>query len=225
VQAFITGPQFVVAAWKVVLAYGTTPFQADGFRLKLRVPYAKKSRHRTERSPGKTPRFLRDCSVSRETTKMQTEQILRFGPYRFDPRTMQLWRGTLEVSLTPKALAVLHVLAMRPGEVVTKEEFFASVWGETVVSDDALAVCIQELRRALREDARNPRYIETVHRRGYRFIGKVVSAQFSVVRQDKRVSSQRSVSSRQHQHSAPTLHQHRYRCPPNLPSPSCPSPT
>ena len=45
----------------------------------------------------------------------------------------------------------------------------------TVVSDDALTSCIQELRRALRDDARQPRYIETVHRRGYRFIGKVVS--------------------------------------------------
>ena len=84
------------------------------------------------------------------------------------------------MSLTPKALAVLRVLVTRPGQVVTKEEFFQSVWTETVVSDDALAACIQELRRALRDDARKPRYIETIHRRGYRFVGKVASSQQSV---------------------------------------------
>src|SRR5499426_3136822 len=128
---------------------------------------------------------------------MQIEQHLRFGPYRLDLRTTQLWRGTLEVSLTPKALAVLRVLAMRPGEVVTKEEFFQSVWGDTVVSDDALAACIQELRRALRDDARQPRYIETVHRRGYRFSGKVVSDQLSVVSQEEVGSSQHPVVSRE----------------------------
>jgi len=101
---------------------------------------------------------------------MQIEQHLRFGPYRLDLRTTQLWRGTLEVSLTPKALAVLRILVRHSGQVVTKEEFFQRVWGETVVSDDAWAACIQELRRALRDDARQPRYIETAHRRGYRFI-------------------------------------------------------
>jgi DNA-binding winged helix-turn-helix (wHTH) protein len=128
---------------------------------------------------------------------MQTEQHLRFGPYRLNLGTEQLWRGTLEVSLTPKALAVLRVLVAQPGQVVTKEEFFQSVWSETVVSDDALAACIQELRRALRDDARNPRYIETMHRRGYRFIGKVVSEQSSVISQEKVASSQHSVASRE----------------------------
>jgi TolB-like protein/DNA-binding winged helix-turn-helix (wHTH) protein/Flp pilus assembly protein TadD len=129
---------------------------------------------------------------------MQAEQHLRFGPYRLALGAQQLWRGTLEVSLTPKALAVLRVLVARPGEVVTKEEFFQRVWGDTVVSDDALAACIQELRRALRDDARNPRFIETAHRRGYRFIGKVVSDQLSVGSQTEEVvSSQHSVASGQ----------------------------
>jgi DNA-binding winged helix-turn-helix (wHTH) protein len=108
---------------------------------------------------------------------MQAEQLLRFGPYRLDLGTMQLWRGTLEVKLTPKALAVLRVLVTRPGQVMMKDDFFRSVWTDAVVSDDALTACIQELRQALREDARKPRYIETVHRRGYRFIGKVASSQ------------------------------------------------
>ncbi|MBI3756766.1 MAG: AAA family ATPase [Deltaproteobacteria bacterium] len=107
---------------------------------------------------------------------MQPEHILSFGPYRFDPERTQLWRGTQIVNLAPKALAVLHHLLAHPSQVVTKEELFRTAWADTVVSDAALTYCIQELRRALRDDAKTPRYIETVHRRGFRFIGKVVSS-------------------------------------------------
>ena len=133
---------------------------------------------------------------------MQAEQLLRFGPYRLDLGATQLWRDTLEVKLTPKALALLQTLVTRSGQVVTKDELFQAVWPDTVVSDDALTSCMQELRRALRDDARQPRYIETVHRRGFRFIGKVVSDQSSVGSQTEEVvSSQYSVFSRQEQSS------------------------
>ena len=64
--------------------------------------------------------------------------------------------------------------------MVTKAGLFAAVWPETVVSDAALASCIQELRQALRDDAKRPRYIVTVHRRGFQFVGKVASSQHSV---------------------------------------------
>jgi predicted ATPase len=97
------------------------------------------------------------------------DPAVRFGPYVLDPG-QGLRRGRAEVRLTPKALAVLRVLASRPGQVVTKDELFRLAWPDTAVSDAALASCIQELRRALRDDARRPRYIETVHRRGYRFL-------------------------------------------------------
>jgi DNA-binding winged helix-turn-helix (wHTH) protein len=138
------------------------------------------------KSPGKTPGFLRDFSGNREVEKMQTEQHLGFGPYRFDPVSGQLWRGTLEVRLTPKALAVLRVLVTRPGQVATKDEIFQTVWSDTVVSDDALTSCIQELQQALGDDARQPQYIETVHRRGFRFLPTittqpVISTQLSVI--------------------------------------------
>ena len=108
---------------------------------------------------------------------MQAAQPLCFGPYRFDPHTGQLWRGKQEVRLTGKAAAVLRHLVERAGQVVTKDELFRAVWPETVVSDAALTACIQELRQALRDHAKHPRYIETVHRRGFRFLGKVVSDQ------------------------------------------------
>ncbi len=112
---------------------------------------------------------------------MQPEQLLRFGLYLLDPRTGQLRRGTQEVKVTPKAAAVLSHLVERSGQVVTKEEVFQTVWPDTVVSDAALTSCIQEIRHALHDHARKPRYIETVHRRGFRFIGKVVSSQHPVV--------------------------------------------
>jgi TolB-like protein/DNA-binding winged helix-turn-helix (wHTH) protein len=101
------------------------------------------------------------------------EQGVSFGRHRFDLETGRLWSGKREVKLTPKASAVLKVLLTHAGQPVLKEELFASVWRATVVSDDALTSCIQELRRALADNAKQPRFIETRHRRGYRFIARL----------------------------------------------------
>lgn len=98
-----------------------------------------------------------------------------FDRYRFELRSGRLWSGTTEVRLTPKASAVLKELVSRPGMPVSKEELFASVWSGTAVGDDALTSCVQELRKALGDDPRRPRFIETRHRRGYRFISPIVS--------------------------------------------------
>jgi predicted ATPase/DNA-binding winged helix-turn-helix (wHTH) protein len=98
---------------------------------------------------------------------------VNFGHHRFDPQTGRLWAGRREVSLTPRAAAVLAELVARAGQLVTRDELFRSVWGDTVVSDAALSACIQELRGALSDDARRPRFIETRHRRGYRFAARV----------------------------------------------------
>src|ERR1700712_899671 len=102
------------------------------------------------------------------------DRTLSFGRYRLGPRGGRM-SGARPVRLTPKALALLGFMAGRPGEVITKEELFAAVWPEVSVGDAALVTCIQELRRALGDDARRPRYIETLHRRGYRFIGKLAA--------------------------------------------------
>ena len=98
---------------------------------------------------------------------------LSFGGYRFDVETGRLWSGSREVRLTPKASAVLKELVLQPGEPVSKEDLFATVWSGTAVGDDALTSCIQELRRALEDDAKHPRFIETRHRRGYRFLAPI----------------------------------------------------
>jgi DNA-binding winged helix-turn-helix (wHTH) protein/predicted ATPase len=97
------------------------------------------------------------------------EPVIRFGIYHLDP-IQGLRRGNDEVRLTPKALSVLCFLAARPDQVVSKETLFGSVWPGTAVTDSALTSCIQEIRHALGDDAHSPRFIQTLHRRGYRFI-------------------------------------------------------
>jgi len=99
-----------------------------------------------------------------------------FGDYRFEPETGRLWSGAREIRLTPKASEVLKQLVLHAGEPVSKADLFATVWSGTAVSDDALTSCIQELRRALDDNPKQPRFIETRHRRGYRFVAALSTA-------------------------------------------------
>src|SRR5688500_2206968 len=101
---------------------------------------------------------------------------LSFGSFRFEPATARLWENDAEVKLTRKAAQVLAALLERPGTPVSKQELFDSVWRGTVVSDDALVTCIQELRKALRDDSKQPVYIATRHRLGYLFAAPVSSS-------------------------------------------------
>ena len=104
------------------------------------------------------------------------EPQITFGSFRFEPASARLWENDAEVRLTRKAALVLAALLERPGAPVSKQELFASVWRGTVVSDDALVTCVQELRKALRDDSKQPVYIETRHRLGYRFAAAVTGA-------------------------------------------------
>ena len=108
---------------------------------------------------------------------MPDSPILSFGPYQLDTEKVRLWCDTQPVRLTPKAFQVLCYVVERPGQLVTKEELFRVVWADTVVGDAALTVCIQEIRKALQDNAKSPQYLETVHRQGFRFIAAVVSSQ------------------------------------------------
>ncbi|MCB1035062.1 MAG: winged helix-turn-helix domain-containing protein, partial [Acidobacteria bacterium] len=102
-----------------------------------------------------------------------TPASLRFGDFSLDRRRWRLRRGGEEVSAQPRVLEVLAFLAERSGTLVTKEELFLAVWGETEVGDAALARCISEARKALGDSARDPRYLKTVHGQGFRFLEPV----------------------------------------------------
>src|SRR5215203_4057958 len=99
---------------------------------------------------------------------------LLFGNFRLEIADAKLWNGSQSLPLTPKAFSVLQCLAQRPGKLVTKDELYNTVWPGVFVGDAALKVCVLEIRRILADDAKAPRFIETVHRRGYRFIAPVV---------------------------------------------------
>src|SRR5262245_22879015 len=107
---------------------------------------------------------------------MQAEQQFTFDRYRVDLPNAQVWRGNRVLPLTNKAFAVLRYLIEHASQVVSKAELFAALWPGTAVSDGALTFCIVELRKALGDDAKTPRFVETLHRRGYRFIAPLSSA-------------------------------------------------
>jgi len=100
------------------------------------------------------------------------------GRFSFDRFQLDLATGRLSgpsgpIPLSPKALAVLEYLAQRPGRLIGKDELLAAIWPGVFLSGGALRVCVAEIRQALEDDAREPRIIETAHRRGYRFIAAV----------------------------------------------------
>ena len=99
--------------------------------------------------------------------------VLIFSPFRLDLGSERLWRGEREISIRPKSFAVLRYLAEHPGRLVSGAELLRSVWGGVSVSETMPRLCIREIRAALGDDARRPRYLETRPRRGYRLIAPV----------------------------------------------------
>jgi DNA-binding winged helix-turn-helix (wHTH) protein len=94
---------------------------------------------------------------------------------RIEPENELAWCGEQRLPLMPRAFAVLRYLVDHAGLLVTKEELLTRVWRDAIVSDAALTTCIRDLRKALGDSPDTPRYIETVHRRGFGFIGPIAS--------------------------------------------------
>ena len=92
---------------------------------------------------------------------------------RIEAENEWAWCGARRLPLTPRAFAVLRHLVEHRGRLITKEELLTAVWRDAIVSDAALASGIRDLRKALGDSSHAPRYIQTVHRRGFRFIGPV----------------------------------------------------
>jgi DNA-binding winged helix-turn-helix (wHTH) protein/Flp pilus assembly protein TadD len=101
--------------------------------------------------------------------------VLRFGPFEADLQTSELRKNGKLVLIPPQPFKVLSLLASHAGELVTREEIQKELWGgDTFVDfEQGLNFCIKRLRAALGDDAEKPRYIETLPRRGYRFVAAV----------------------------------------------------
>src|SRR5262245_36627479 len=104
--------------------------------------------------------------------ELRTDAIA-FGPFRVDLRAGLLLCGREPIPLRPKTWSVLRYLIERPGVLVTKQELLDAVWAHTVVDESVLSKSIGELRVALSDSFRTPHLIQTVQRRGFRFIAPV----------------------------------------------------
>ena len=101
---------------------------------------------------------------------------LRFDHFELDEADARLARAGEPIPLAPRPFAVLCALARKPDKLVTKNELLDAVWGHRFVTESVLKSAISEVRAALGDDPKQPRYIETVSRRGYRFVGAAVAS-------------------------------------------------
>src|SRR5262245_55504018 len=109
---------------------------------------------------------------------MQAPKLrLNFDAFELDEADARLKRNGAPIAVPPRAFALLCALARTPGQLVTKDELLDAVWVHRHVSESVLKTTISELRGALEDDAKQPRYIETASRRGYRFIARVGAMQ------------------------------------------------
>jgi DNA-binding winged helix-turn-helix (wHTH) protein/tetratricopeptide (TPR) repeat protein len=99
--------------------------------------------------------------------------MYRFGPFVLDGASYRLDRDGERIPLSPKIIDLLLHLAARPSTLVSKDELFRALWPDVAVTDNALTQAISELRQALGDDPAKPQYVQTVARRGYRFIAAV----------------------------------------------------
>jgi adenylate cyclase len=113
---------------------------------------------------------------------------LRIGSWVVAPSLNSISSGGKTVRLEPKVMGVLLCLAKHPGETLSKERLFQAVWPNVVVTEDVLKRCIAELRRAFDDDAREPRVIETISKRGYRLVATVTARSASHVPAESAIS-------------------------------------
>jgi pimeloyl-ACP methyl ester carboxylesterase/DNA-binding winged helix-turn-helix (wHTH) protein len=102
-----------------------------------------------------------------------SQPVLTFAEFRLDSDRGELLRGTSAIALAPKAFSLLQYLAGHAGRLVPKQELLDAVWPDVFVGEAVLKGTIRDVRRALGDDSREPRFIKTAHRRGYRFVAPV----------------------------------------------------
>src|SRR5215472_9120819 len=107
--------------------------------------------------------------------KLRPKSIICFGTYEIDLRSGELRKSGLRIKLQHQPFKLLQILLEQPGQVVTREELRSQIWPEESFGDfdQAVNIAVAKLRVALADSADNPRYIETIPKRGYRFIGLI----------------------------------------------------
>src|SRR5215813_11184717 len=105
----------------------------------------------------------------------QRARFLQFGSFRLDLQTLELTKGGTRIRVPEQSLQILAMLLERPGEMVTREELHAKLWpnGTIVEFEHSINAAMNRLRVALGDSAEEPRYVETLPHRGYRFIFQV----------------------------------------------------
>ena len=97
-----------------------------------------------------------------------------FPPFRLDVVNQCLWQGETRLALMPKPFAVLRYLVEHAGRLVTQDELLGAIWPETYVQPEVLRKYVLEIRRALGDEASQPRFIATFPKRGYEFVAPVI---------------------------------------------------
>lgn len=115
---------------------------------------------------------LGETSIMALTTENEPKTFY-IGEWFVDPATSRIRHGGQEAKLEPKVMAVLAYLAENAGQVVTREQVEQDIWSGMIVGYDSLTTTINKLRKSLNDDPKNPRYIETLSKRGYRLIAEV----------------------------------------------------
>lgn len=115
----------------------------------------------------------------------------RVGEFLIEPQLNTITRNDQSTRLEPKVMQVLQCLSNNAGEVVSKEQLMRTVWTDTIVTDDVLTRAVSELRKALRDDSKEPRYIQTIPKSGYRLIASVShdSVEMDASSQHRQISS------------------------------------
>jgi len=121
--------------------------------------------------------------------EFSNRQIYKFGDVEVDIPRENLKCGDCERHLRKKAFSVLVCLLVNRDRLVTKEELMDDIWKDTAVTDDVLVQCIKEIRRAIGDDSHHPRFIKTIPKSGYRFIGKINEQNWQRRNQDKKLFS------------------------------------
>jgi DNA-binding winged helix-turn-helix (wHTH) protein len=120
-------------------------------------------------------------SLMSNAEEKQRHCLLLFDGFRLDLERRGLYRGQQRVRLTSKPLETLIFLVENRGRIVEKQELLDVVWKDTFVTEDTLVHAVREIRRALKDDKDNPRFVQTVPRRGYRFVSEVISGDASPI--------------------------------------------